>query len=193
MEVVNRSLGNLLRSLAGSRPKQWDQVLAQAEFTFNSLVNQTIGKAPFQVVYGRMPRSVVDLVDLPKHERVSADVVALTELIKQTHEEVRSHIEQRKKKYKVAADRYRRHKEFEVGNRVMVYLRKERFPSRSYNKLKLKKIGPCQIIRKYGTNAYQVNLPDELDISLIFNISNLYAYSGGDRPEEELAEIDWRK
>lgn len=72
-----------------------------------------------------------------------------------------------------------------------MYLRKERFPRETYNKLKLKKIGPCWIIRKCGTNAYQVDLPDELDISLIFNISDLYAYSGGDRPEEELAETDW--
>ena len=46
------------------------------------------------MVYGRMPRSVVDLVDLPEYERVSADAVALTELIKRTHEEVRSRIEQ---------------------------------------------------------------------------------------------------
>eukprot|EP01018_Ginkgo_biloba_P022706 Gb_16862 [translate_table: standard] len=41
-ELVNKSLGNLLRSLAGSKPKQWDQVLAQAEFTFNGSFNKTI-------------------------------------------------------------------------------------------------------------------------------------------------------
>jgi len=92
-KVVNRSLGNLLRSLAGRKPKKWDQVLAQAEFAFNSSVNRTTGKAPFQVVYGRMPRSVVDLADILKGERISADVEALAELVKQTHEEVKSRIE----------------------------------------------------------------------------------------------------
>eukprot|EP01018_Ginkgo_biloba_P002204 Gb_36326 [translate_table: standard] len=50
-EVVNRSLGNLLRNLAGSKPKQWDQVLAQAEFAFNESVNRTTGKTPFQIMY----------------------------------------------------------------------------------------------------------------------------------------------
>lgn len=60
----------------------------------------------------------------------------------------------------------------------MVYLRKERFPSGTYNKLKLKKIGPCWIIKKCETNAYQVDLPDELDILPIFNIfSDITSYS----------------
>ena len=38
-EVVNRSLGNIVRSLTSEQPKQWDHVLAQAEFTYNDSPN----------------------------------------------------------------------------------------------------------------------------------------------------------
>ena len=42
-DVVNRSLGNLLRSLEGEDPKQWDQVLAQAEYAYNDSPNRSTG------------------------------------------------------------------------------------------------------------------------------------------------------
>lgn len=38
-EVVNRSLGNLLRCLVGENIKSWDTKLPQAEFAHNSAVN----------------------------------------------------------------------------------------------------------------------------------------------------------
>jgi hypothetical protein len=65
-EVVNRTLGNLLRCIAGNKLKQWDLALAQAEFAYNNMVNRSTGKAPFKVVYGRTPRLAVDLAALPK-------------------------------------------------------------------------------------------------------------------------------
>ena len=51
-EVVNRSLGNLLRCLVGENLRAWDFVLPNAEFAYNSSVNRTIGMSPFEIVHG---------------------------------------------------------------------------------------------------------------------------------------------
>ena len=58
----------------------------------------------------------------------------------------------------------------------MVYLRKEIFLAKAYNKLRMKKIGPCRIVRKFSTNAYEIELPEGIGISPTFNFGDLYPY-----------------
>ena len=67
----------------------------------------------------------------------------------------------------------------------MVHLRKEHFPVGTYNKLKMKKFGPYKIVKKHDSrNAYELELSAELNISPVFNISNLTEYyEGGDGDE----------
>ena len=78
-----------------------------------------------------------------------------------------------------------RYKEFKLGDEVMVHLRKEHFLVGTYNKLKMKKFGPCKIVKKNDSrNSYEVKLPTELNISLVFNIPNFTEYyEGGDGDE----------
>jgi hypothetical protein len=40
----------------------------------------------------------------------------------------------------------------------------------------MKKIGPCRVLKKFGMNSYEIELPDGIGISPIFNISDLYPY-----------------
>jgi hypothetical protein len=34
----------------------------------------------------------------------------------------------------------------------------------TYNKLKMKNIGPCKILRKFDENAYEIEFPDDVGI-----------------------------
>jgi hypothetical protein len=63
-----------------------------------------------------------------------------------------------------------------VGELVLSHLRKEIFPRGTYNKLNMKKVRPCKILRKFETNAYVIEFPDGVGISSIFNVEYLYPY-----------------
>ena len=71
--MVNRSLGNILRSLTSEQPKQWNHVLDQAEFAYNDSLNQSIGLSAFQILYGMHPRGVYELRNLGYLEHRSVE------------------------------------------------------------------------------------------------------------------------
>ncbi|GKC17392.1 RNA-directed DNA polymerase [Tanacetum coccineum] len=72
-KVVNRSLGNLLRSLIRNNAKHWDLILPQAEFAYNRSVNRTTRKSPFEVVYGQNLITPLDLVHVSEVGRFSEE------------------------------------------------------------------------------------------------------------------------
>ena len=60
--------------------------------------------------------------------------------------------------------------------------------------MKMKKIWPCKILRKFDANAYEIELPDDVGISPIFNISDLYLYREDDTERSKDQEkIQWGK
>jgi hypothetical protein len=77
---------------------------------------------------------------------------------------------------------------------ILAHLMKERFPRETYNKLKMKKIRPCRIWKKFGANSYEIELLDRIRISPIFNISYLYPYRAKEAGEDsEQIEVHWTK
>ena len=89
--------------------------------------------------------------------------------------------------------------DFQVGDEVMVHLKRERFPFGIYNKLKMKRFGPCKILKKFDIGiAYKVELPDDMDISPMLNIVDLYKYHESedavivldDYPKKKIEEVE---
>ena len=74
----------------------------------------------------------------------------------------------------------------------MVHSKKGRFLVRIYSKLKMKKFRPCKILKKFDNgNAYEFELLDDMDISPIFNVANLYKYHESD--DEVVVSEDYPK
>ena len=111
------------------------------------------------------PKHALDLVPLLKLLGMSQVVENMINRIQPMQEEVRQKLEATNAKYKEVANKKRREKIFNVGDLVLVYLRKERFPIGTYKKLKDKKYGPFQITKKINNDTYVVALPPIMNIS----------------------------
>jgi hypothetical protein len=164
---------------------QWDHILPQAEFAYNYSFNRSTTKSPFQIVYGMQPRGVSELRDSQQNEFKSASAEEFAEAMKELHNRVKERLKSSSQEYKCREDQHRREIQFEVGDLILAHLRKEIFPRGTYNKLKMKNIGPCKVVRKFGANAYEIELPDEIIFSPIFNVVDLYPYRAGEAGVED--------
>jgi hypothetical protein len=172
-EVTNRSLGNLLRSLVGSHPRAWDEVLPQAEFAYNRSSHRSTGMSPFLVVYGRNPFTPLDLTPLPAAEHYSTEGADRSEQIKSLHKQVREKIENNNIVYQRRANLHRKKVVFQEGDLVWIHLSKNRFPGGRFGKLKPRADGPFKVLQRINDNAYRVDLPGHYNVSATFNVADL--------------------
>lgn len=71
--MTSRTLGNLIWCLGNNKPKEWDLTLAQDEFAYNHMWNRSTRKSPFEIVYTKLPRLIVDLANIPSSVDISEE------------------------------------------------------------------------------------------------------------------------
>lgn len=175
-EVVNRTLGAMIRSLVKKNVREWEDLLPHAEFAYNRSISQTTGCSPFEAVYGLNPNGPLDLSPIHIDSNFSGEADERAKFIKKIHEQVRSRILKQTEKYKRQADKHRKQVVFNEGDLVWIHLRRERFPNRRYAKLQPRADGPFKIVQKINDNAYKVQLPGDYGVSATFNVSDLSPY-----------------
>lgn len=130
----------------------------------------------------KVPQHALSLIKLPKDAENSVAAKQMAEQWQSVTAEVKQKIEQSNAKYKQAADKRRRGQVFAVGDQVMLFLHKERFPVGTYNKLQPMKYGLYSIEKKIHDNLYVVGFPNSMGISKKFNGANIFPFYGDDEP-----------
>lgn len=115
-ERVNQCLETYLRCFVHTCPRKWSEWLAFAEFWYNTSYHSTLGKSPFEVLYGHSPChfGIVDSSDCTSPELSSwlHDWELMTKLLRQ-------HLHRACQRMKVQADRKRSERSFSVSDWVI--------------------------------------------------------------------------
>ena len=170
-ERANQAIEQLLRLYCSHTRKDWADKLPIAEFAYNSTVNESTGAEPFRLVYGSLPTADFLLQPLPKPHNPQAELV-LKEM-QALHKFAANSIVRAQRRMKKAADSKRSQPpDYKVGD--LVLLRAEGIRTNSdHPKFDAPFIGPFKIVKKIGTLAFRLSLPDSLRVHPVFHVSLL--------------------
>lgn len=172
-ERVNQSVEAYLRCFIQACPSKWADWLTLAEFWYNANFHSSLNMSPFQVLYGHEPKHFgiegVDSCALPYLEVWLKEREQMTELLRQQLLRVQQRM-------KSQADKHHSERNFEVGDQVWLKLQpyvQTSVASRTNHKLAFRYFGPYEVIKKVGTVAYELKLPPNSKVHLVFHVSLL--------------------
>ncbi|KAA0063713.1 reverse transcriptase [Cucumis melo var. makuwa] len=113
-EQFNYMLEEYLRHFINARQKNWVKLFDVAQFCFNAHTSSSIGRSPFEIVFGRQP-VLPHLVDHPFAGK-NPQALNFTKEWKQTNDIARAYLEKASKWMKKWADKKRRPLEFRTGD-----------------------------------------------------------------------------
>jgi hypothetical protein len=170
---VNQILEDMLRAYVLTYSAKWNECLHLAEFSYNNSYQESINMSPFEALYGRRCRSLLNWLEPEERWFFGVDLVKEVEEKVQLIQDSLKAAQSRQKSY---ADKRRRPLLFKVGDHV--YLRVS--PMKGVNcfgvkgKLAPSYAGPFQILERCGLVAYRLKLPEHLSaIRNVFHVSQL--------------------
>src|SRR3954471_9906071 len=173
VERVNQVLEDMLRSCVISFGNKWEESLPFAEFLYNNSYQASLKMAPFEVLYGRKCRTLLNWSETGERTLIGPDIIQHAE---DQVRVIREHLKAAQSRQKSNYDR--KHKEMVYQPGEYAYLRVT--PMRGTHRFGIKGklapryIGPFRILSRSGPVAYRLELPpNHSQVHDVFHVSQL--------------------
>jgi len=98
--------------------RDWDNKFSHVQFAYNRTSSYATSHSPFEVCYGLILLTPLDLIPIPQESKVSFEAEERAKAMKKLHQLVRAQIEKVNAQYKVKPNKNRTHLEFKLGDLV---------------------------------------------------------------------------
>ncbi len=180
-ERSNRTLEEMLRAFINFKQDDWDEHLAAAELATNNAVHASTGCTPFSLWHGQEVMLPLDHAIAAQRPSNNPEAAERIRRLAADLKRARAQIEQAQQRQSRYADLHRRAVTFAVGDSVLLSTEHLRLvgADRRTPKFTYKYIGPFKVKRVVNANAYELDLPRQLQIYPVINVSRLKTYRDG--------------
>ncbi len=179
VERFNRTLKTMVRKFVKEDAKNWDKWLEPLLFAVREVPQASTGFSPFELLYGRQPRGVLDVIKESWEEGPSnsrSEIQYVLDLRAKLHtlgRLSRENLLQAQDRQTRLYNRGTRLRQFTPGDKVLVLL-----PTSS-SKLLAKWQGPFVVTRRVGELDYEVKRTDRGDARQIYHLNLLKRWNEG--------------
>ena len=173
VERYNRTIKSILRKLVSDSGRDWATKLPLVLFAIRCHVQSSLGFSPFELLFGRQPRTLLDMAaeHWEEEEDESKNLLEYATQLKDSvvslWDKARAHLERTQGKQKEVYDRHAKPRELKVGDQVLILL-----PT-SDNKLLAKWQGPFRVLERVTPVTYRLEIPGRRGGEQIYHINLL--------------------
>jgi len=175
VERFNGTLKTMLKRLMTDRPKDWDRYLTGALFAYREIPQASTGFAPFELLFGRVPRGPAQLLyESWSGQTDNSPAQAVSDYVSTLKQSLTEMVDLAQKSVRDAADRQKDLKfkaplrTLPVGSKALILLPMDA------NKMLLRWKGPFPVLKKMGNCNYLLDMGNGGE--KIFHINLLREY-----------------
>ena len=186
VERFNGTLKQMLKRMCAENPRDWDRYITPLLFAVREAPQESMGFSPFELLYGRKVRGPLDImkelwtgeVETGETKTTYHYILDLRNRIDETCQNAHAELQKSSARYAKYYNQKAKHREFQVGDKVLLLLPTDR------NKLLLQWKGPFEVISKISSMDYRVDLNGK---PKVFHINLLKKYH--DRNNLSLSDV----